>query len=161
MKQVFKRAIYILCSAAMMLSTIAYANGGGCGSGSLLLESGSVSIQSITAAMTGFMASSPDDSIKTADSSEQMAMMPCCQQHTTPGMNTPCHCSVQSKPVAPRQNLAASFVDSENNEHVVVQPWHVNRFVETIAMQLPFLVSDTRLRAPPERIYILNCALLR
>lgn len=125
-----KRAICLLLSAAFAFSTMAVASASTCAASGVGATSGAMS-------------------------------MACCMEHKTSGMSAPCQCSVKSKPAAPSPatNLTSTSPDlipdyveaSEPKVFVAFQREPINS---------QWLAFDIRLRAPPKRLYLINCSFL-
>lgn len=87
--------------------------------------------------------------------------MPCCMAHETTGINAPCHCRARPVPLRLTNNAVSTtnFIPREN-----AQPVEIGTIKcctdkgETINVR--WLACDSLLRAPPVRLYIINCALL-
>lgn len=87
--------------------------------------------------------------------------MACCMEHKTAGMNTPCQCSMESEPAAPVPTSLGSTVPELVPDYAVVPEPKVilaSQLREPINSQ--WLAFDIRLRAPPKRLYLINCSLL-
>jgi len=86
--------------------------------------------------------------------------MACCMQHKTTGMNAPCHCAVKSAPATAPQNIAStSAADFDTPAAEVAQPKPFVAF-QNEPINSQWLALDCRLRAPPPKLYLLNCAFL-
>jgi hypothetical protein len=87
-------------------------------------------------------------------------MMACCMQHKTTGMNNTCHCSVKQAPSsAPPTISTMSAVDHYIPVAEMPQPKPFIGFQKE-PLNSQWLALDCRLRAPPPRLYIINCAFL-
>jgi hypothetical protein len=86
--------------------------------------------------------------------------MACCMEHKTSGMNAPCKCSFKSAPATPAQTtLSTNTPESIPDFVAVLEPKvFVSFHQEPINSQ--WLASDIRLRAPPKRLYLINCSFL-
>lgn len=125
-----KQSICLLLSAAFAFSTMAVASASTCAASAVGATSGAMS-------------------------------MACCMEHKTSGMSAPCKCSVKSKPAAPSTPTTLSSSSSDLMPDYVEAP-EPKVFVayqrEPINSQ--WLAFDIRLRAPPERLYLINCSFL-
>ncbi|MBX9670382.1 MAG: hypothetical protein K2X93_22470 [Candidatus Obscuribacterales bacterium] len=87
--------------------------------------------------------------------------MACCMQHVTIGINAPCHCRAQPAPLQLTNTAAstAKFFPEWDAQTVETSPIRYLK-EHRQAINVQWLACDALLRAPPVRLYIINCALL-
>ncbi|MBX3073869.1 hypothetical protein KF913_08080 [Candidatus Obscuribacterales bacterium] len=91
--------------------------------------------------------------------SEKMTMA-CCTEHKTTGMNNVCHCSMKQAPASAPQTISTTqSIDAHLPAVEVPAPKSFVAFRQE-PLNSQWLALDCRLRAPPPRLYILNCAFL-
>jgi len=100
---------------------------------------------------------SQDDAISSNDAYEDL--MPCCIPHTTPGINQPCHCKKDNAPTVPSHNFIGAF--HKDLKQLPSQPRLFNRIYTNKDVTSSWLACDVRLRAPPDRLYLLKCSFLK
>lgn len=88
-------------------------------------------------------------------------VMACCIEHATPGIANPCCCVVKSAPATAPQSAAIERGTHHDIKYVTdVEPETFATFKQE-PINARWLAMDTRLRAPPLRLYIVKCSFLK